>query len=57
MMSVLYTQEANARVSGLGKLLKQLNFESLFMTGSNLSFENLEPHIKRWGFDKIVDEK
>ncbi|MBK8395036.1 MAG: sulfatase-like hydrolase/transferase [Leptospiraceae bacterium] len=57
MMSVLHTQEANARVSGLGKLLKQLNFESLFMTGSNLSFENLEPHIKRWGFDKIVDEK
>ena len=57
MMSVLHTQEANARVSGLGKLLKQLNYESLFMTGSNLSFENLEPHIKRWGFDKIVDEK
>jgi phosphoglycerol transferase MdoB-like AlkP superfamily enzyme len=57
MMSVLHTQEANARVSGLGKLLKQANYESLFMTGSDLSFENIEPHIKRWGFDTIVDEK
>ena len=27
------------------------------MTGSDLSFENMEPHIKRWGFDTIVDEK
>lgn len=57
MMSTLHSQEANARVSGLGKLLKQANYQSLFMTGSDLSFENMEPHIKRWGFDMIVDEK
>lgn len=57
MMSTLHSQEANARVSGLGKLLKQANYQSLFMTGSDLSFENMEPHIKRWGFDTIVDEK
>ncbi len=57
MMSVLHTQEANARVSGLGKLLKQANYESLFMTGSDLSFENIEPHIKQWGFDTVVDER
>ena len=57
MMSVLHTQEANARVSGIGKLLKQANYESLFMTGSDLSFENIEPHIKQWGFHKIVDER
>ena len=57
MMSTLHSQEANARVSGLGKLLNQANYQSLFMTGSDLSFENMEPHIKRWGFDMIVDEK
>ncbi|MBK7054402.1 MAG: sulfatase-like hydrolase/transferase [Leptospiraceae bacterium] len=57
MMSLLHTQEANARVSGIGKLLKQANYESLFMTGSDLSFENIEPHIKQWGFNTIVDER
>lgn len=57
MISLLHTQEANARVSGLAKILKQIDYQNLFMTGSSLSFENLSPHVTRWGFDTIIDEK
>ncbi|HNE11443.1 MAG TPA: LTA synthase family protein, partial [Leptospiraceae bacterium] len=57
MISVLHTQEANARVSGLGKILKQIDYQNLFMTGSSLAFENISPHIQRWGFDRIIDER
>ena len=54
--SVLHFQESNSRLGSLPKILQQANYSSIFMTGSDLNFENIKPHIKKWGFEKILDE-
>lgn len=55
--SSLHSQSSGANQGNLALVLKQLDYQSLFMTGSDLGFENLEPHIKKWGFDAVIDKK
>jgi phosphoglycerol transferase MdoB-like AlkP superfamily enzyme len=55
--SALHSQEGNSKLSSLPKILIKENYQSIFMTGSDLGFENTRPHISRWGFQKVIDEK
>ncbi|MCB1190668.1 MAG: sulfatase-like hydrolase/transferase [Leptospiraceae bacterium] len=56
-LSSIHSSDSVANFSGLGYILKKHGYRTLFITGSDLSFENVEPHIKKWGFDTTIDQK
>lgn len=55
--SVLHFSESNSKLGSIAKVLYPHSYSSIFMTGSDLNFENIKPHIEKWGFQKIIDEK
>ncbi|MCB1158987.1 MAG: sulfatase-like hydrolase/transferase [Leptospiraceae bacterium] len=56
-LSSLHTQKAMSRFLGLGAVMQLAGYETMFLTGSNLGFENLGVHVKRWGFQEVLDER
>ncbi len=41
----------------LGKITKSAGYDTLFITGSDLDFENLGTQVNHWGFQNIQDQK
>jgi phosphoglycerol transferase MdoB-like AlkP superfamily enzyme len=54
-LSLVHTE--TFRNLSLGKISQMAGYESLFITGSDLDFENLGTQIKNWGFQNIQDQK
>lgn len=56
-LSAVHSTLSMATFSGLGDLLREAGYKTLFVSGSNLDFENLSLHIKKWGFDRILSQE
>ena len=51
-----YLHSSVSAFPGLGSILQQAGYETVFVTGSDLEFENMRPHIAQWGFDTIINQ-
>lgn len=54
-LSSVHTEQGFTRFSTLPRILRHLGYSSFFITGSDLDFENLNIHIKKWGYNHILD--
>jgi phosphoglycerol transferase MdoB-like AlkP superfamily enzyme len=54
-MSMVHTKYSLNNFTAIGNLLKSVGYETVFYYGGQMSFENLTPIIKHWGFDTIYD--
>lgn len=54
-ISMVHTKYALNRFTGLGNILKKAGYRTKFYYGGQLSFENLTPIIRHWGFDDLYD--
>ncbi|MCB1143091.1 MAG: LTA synthase family protein [Leptospiraceae bacterium] len=54
-LSVVHTKYSLNNFLGLGTILKKSGYSTHFYYGGELSFENLTPVIKHWGFDNLID--
>jgi phosphoglycerol transferase MdoB-like AlkP superfamily enzyme len=54
-ISLTHTKYSLNHFSGLGSLLKSAGYDVNFYYGGEMSFENLTPVIKNWGFDTLYD--
>ncbi|NUM40854.1 MAG: sulfatase-like hydrolase/transferase, partial [Leptospiraceae bacterium] len=51
--STIHSQNALANVGGLGNVLKYAGYDSIFIYGGELDFENIKPLVKHWGYDTL----
>jgi phosphoglycerol transferase MdoB-like AlkP superfamily enzyme len=54
-ISLVHTKYALNRFTGLGNVLKKAGYRTKFYYGGQLSFENLTPLVRHWGFDELYD--
>jgi phosphoglycerol transferase MdoB-like AlkP superfamily enzyme len=53
--SLIHSRYTLNHFTPLGTLLKEKGYETFFYYGGELSFENITPVIKNWGFETIFD--
>jgi phosphoglycerol transferase MdoB-like AlkP superfamily enzyme len=53
--SLIHSRYTLNHFTPLGTLLRDKGYETFFYYGGELSFENITPVIKNWGFDTIFD--
>lgn len=53
-LTVVRTPQILSRFSGLGNIGKSLGYETLFVTGTDLSFNNKGSIMFHWGFDTLI---
>lgn len=53
-LTVVRTQHIMNRFSGLGNILKTVGYKTLFVTGTDLSFNNKGKIMFHWGFDRLI---
>jgi phosphoglycerol transferase MdoB-like AlkP superfamily enzyme len=53
--SLIHSRYSLNHFTPIGTLLKDKGYETFFYYGGELSFENITPVIKNWGFDTILD--
>jgi phosphoglycerol transferase MdoB-like AlkP superfamily enzyme len=53
-LTAVRTPQILNRFSGLGNIGKQVGYETLFVTGTDLSFNNKGSIMYHWGFDTLV---
>jgi len=53
--SVIHSQNALGDVGGIGAILKSGGYDTLFLYGGELAFENIKPLVAHWGFDTLYD--
>ena len=56
-LTAVRTPQILNRFSGLGNIGKSLGYETLFVTGTELSFNNKGSIMFHWGFDTLVGKK
>lgn len=56
-LTAVRTPQILNRFSGLGNIGKSLGYETLFVTGTELSFNNKGSIMFHWGFDTLIGKK
>ncbi|EQA44361.1 arylsulfatase [Leptospira broomii serovar Hurstbridge str. 5399] len=56
-LTVVRTHQVLGNFSGIGNIFKKLGYETFFVTGGDLSFDNKATLIPHWGFDTVIGEK
>jgi phosphoglycerol transferase MdoB-like AlkP superfamily enzyme len=56
-LTAVRTPQILNRFSGLGNIGKKLGYETLFVTGTELSFNNKGSIMFHWGFDTLIGKK
>ncbi|MCB1190489.1 MAG: sulfatase-like hydrolase/transferase [Leptospiraceae bacterium] len=56
-LTAVRTQHIMNRFSGLGAILKTVGYKTLFVTGTDLSFNNKGKIMYHWGFDRLIGKK
>ncbi|TGJ98945.1 LTA synthase family protein [Leptospira langatensis] len=56
-LTVLRRQEIVNKFSSVASVLKQGGYESYFLYGGDITFDNMNVLFKNWGFDHILDEE
>ncbi len=56
-LTAVRTTGAMTKVSALGSLFNQSGYQTLFLTGGDLSFDNLSEILPQWGYKTILGEK
>lgn len=56
-LTAVRTSGAMTKVSALGSLFNQSGYQTLFLTGGDLSFDNLSEILPQWGYKTILGEK
>ncbi|MCB1174809.1 MAG: sulfatase-like hydrolase/transferase [Leptospiraceae bacterium] len=51
-LTAVRTPQIMNRFGGLGNILKTLGYQTLFVTGNDLNFNNKSRIMKHWGFDR-----
>ncbi len=55
--SILKYPRKSSKLSGIGKLLKEVGYELNYFYGGDINFTNLNAYLKRQGFEHIVSDK
>jgi phosphoglycerol transferase MdoB-like AlkP superfamily enzyme len=56
-LTVVRTPQAMGNFSGIGNIMRQANYKTIFITGGDLSFDNLHKMMPHWGFDISVGKQ
>ncbi|TGK07957.1 LTA synthase family protein [Leptospira semungkisensis] len=56
-LTVLRRQEVVNKFSSVASVLKQGGYESYFLYGGDITFDNMNVLFKNWGFDHILDQE
>ncbi|EOQ87461.1 arylsulfatase [Leptospira yanagawae serovar Saopaulo str. Sao Paulo = ATCC 700523] len=56
-LTAVRTPQILNRFSGLGNIAKTIGYETLFVTGTDLSFNNKGSIMYHWGFDTLVGKQ
>ncbi|MCE9501742.1 MAG: sulfatase-like hydrolase/transferase [Leptospira sp.] len=56
-LTVVRTHQVLGNFSGLGNIMKSLGYRTIFATGGDLSFDNKDFLMPRWGFDTIYGKQ
>ena len=56
-LTVVRTHQVLGNFSGLGNIFKKLGYDTFFVTGGDLSFDNKATLMPHWGFDTVLGEK
>ncbi|TGK61761.1 alkaline phosphatase family protein [Leptospira wolffii] len=56
-LTVVRTHQVLGNFSGLGSIFKGLGYDTFFVTGGDLSFDNKATLMPHWGFDTVMGEK
>ncbi|MDV6236567.1 sulfatase-like hydrolase/transferase [Leptospira ellisii] len=56
-LTVVRTHQVLGNFSGIGNVFKRMGYETYFVTGGDLSFDNKSTLMPHWGFDTVVGEK
>ena len=53
-LTVVRTPQAMGYFSGIGNIMRQANYKTIFVTGGDLSFDNKHKMMPHWGFDESI---
>ncbi|TGK14181.1 LTA synthase family protein [Leptospira stimsonii] len=56
-LTVVRTHQVLGNFSGIGSIFKRMGYETFFVTGGDLSFDNKSTLMPHWGFDTVMGEK
>ncbi|TGK07251.1 alkaline phosphatase family protein [Leptospira semungkisensis] len=56
-LTVVRTHQVLGNFSGIGNIFKDLGYETFFVTGGDLSFDNKATLMPHWGFDTVLGKK
>ncbi|PJZ50641.1 LTA synthase family protein [Leptospira saintgironsiae] len=56
-LTVVRTHQVLGNFSGIGNIFKGLGYDTFFVTGGDLSFDNKATLMPHWGFDSVLGEK
>ncbi len=56
-LTVVRTHQVLGNFSGIGSIFKRMGYDTFFVTGGDLSFDNKSTLMPHWGFDTVMGEK
>ncbi|EMN02234.1 LTA synthase family protein [Leptospira noguchii] len=56
-LTVVRTHQVLGNFSGIGNIFKRMGYDTYFVTGGDLSFDNKSTLMPHWGFDTVLGEK
>lgn len=56
-LTVVRTPQAMGHFSGIGSIMRQANYKTIFVTGGDLSFDNKHKMMPHWGFDESIGKQ
>lgn len=56
-LTVVRTPQVLSNFGGLGTILKSIGYETLFVHGGDVNFDNMNFLFSHWGFDTILGQK
>jgi len=56
-LTVVRTPQAMGYFSGIGSIMHQANYKTIFVTGGDLNFDNKHKMMPHWGFDEIIGKQ
>jgi len=56
-LTAMRTHQILSQFSAIGSILRSLGYYTIFINGDDLSFDNVETIMPRWGFQKVIGKK
>ncbi|PJZ71151.1 alkaline phosphatase [Leptospira perolatii] len=56
-LTVVRTHQVLGNFSGIGSIFKRMGYDTYFVTGGDLTFDNKATLMPHWGFDTVIGEK